>query len=41
MAIMSLSKKDGIVMIVFFIGVIVVGLLTGLFMPQLFMMFAN
>ena len=38
---MNLPEREVIVMILFFIGVIVVGLLAGLSMPQFFMMFGK
>jgi hypothetical protein len=38
---MDLLEREIIAMILFFIGVIVVGLLAGLFMPQLFTMFGK
>lgn len=38
---MSLFKREGIVMIVFFLGVIVLGLLAAVFLPQLFTKFGE
>ena len=38
---MDLLEREIIAMILFFIGVIVVGLLAGLFMPQLFTTFGD